>query len=415
MADGSIEASIFGGPEASAMKLELSEDALGLGRAVEGLAREIRKGPEGLLDRADRFYQLTQILFPVRAAKRDAKALALRAEALRDAAATLSASPPDGIAATRMMIADYSRRYQNIDETIIRALPMIDADASPEMISDDWLGFAFDNIGSVSEPAVQELWARLLAQEANRPGRVPRRAAAKLSLMDRQSTIVLRKLLRNTVTLYMPNHRREAGTGGQLYKIGRFVFPALIEMLSWGGVDPGDDFEVHHGRTRDGMDGEGRRVVRWLTEESLLREVPSDLLRTGYLDVQQWPRGGWKPAEPFWPLAIRVGMGKTFECDVRDFNEMVRKYSNGGATTQVLQLTDLAEALLDPRIRQPAVVKESVIRGDDWKPGRKTVRSFLTKELKRISSAEYQGMAENPGHLHHEERVTQGVEFYYLR
>lgn len=413
MMDGSIEGAIFGGPEASAFKLELADDGLGLGRALEGMAHEIRKGPEGLLDRADRFYQLTQILFPVHAAKRDARALSLRAEALRDAAAILNASPPDGIAATRLMIADYSRRYQNIDDTIARALPMIEADASPENISDDWLGFAFDNIGSVSEPAVQELWARLLAQEANRPGRVPRRAAAKLSLMDRESTVVLRKLLRNTITLYMPNIHRDPGTGGQLYKIGRFVFPVLVEMLSWTGPKPGDDLVSHLGRTRDGLEGEQRRVVRWLTEEGLLREISNDLLRNGYLDFQQWSRAEWKPGSS-WPLAVRVGLGKAFECDVRDFNEMVRRYSNGGATAQVLQLTDLAEALLDPRIRQPAVVKESAVLGDDWKPGRKTVKSFLTTELKRKSSPDYRGMAENPGYLHHEERLADGVEFYYL-
>jgi Protein of unknown function (DUF2806) len=60
---------------------------------------------------------------------------------------------------------------------------MIDQGAKPEAIDDDWLGYAFDYIGGVGEATVQELWARLLAQEANRPGLISKRAVTKLALL----------------------------------------------------------------------------------------------------------------------------------------------------------------------------------------------------------------------------------------
>lgn len=63
MIEGGIESTIFGGPEGSMIKIQLSDDALGLGRGDEGVAREIRRGPEGLLDRTNRFYELMHAMF----------------------------------------------------------------------------------------------------------------------------------------------------------------------------------------------------------------------------------------------------------------------------------------------------------------------------------------------------------------
>lgn len=134
MVSGSIEPSIFGGPEGSVVKVELSDDSLGLGKAVEGVAREARKGPEGLLDRADRFYQLKETVLPVHTAKRDAKALEIRVAAVRSAAEALQDVSPNSLAAVQMLIADYGRRFQNIDSTINLAMPMIAPAASPKTL-----------------------------------------------------------------------------------------------------------------------------------------------------------------------------------------------------------------------------------------------------------------------------------------
>jgi Protein of unknown function (DUF2806) len=411
MVDGSVQPTMFGGVEGAAVKVELSEDALGLGRAVEGVAREIRKGPEGLLDRADRFYQLKQILLPVHSAKRDAKAVTIRAEALRDAAEILGAASPESVAAARMMIADYARRYQNIEATISRAMPMIADEAHSDGIDDDWLGFAFDYIGGVSDELVQELWARLLAQEANRPGQVSKRAVSKLALMDRRSTYQLRKVLTGAISLYVQTPEPGKSTNGMpLYKIGRFAFPLMIEMTEWSGPKPNDDLLRGLGHGHDGPSSLWRNKTRWLIDEGLLRAVSHDQMREGYLKSSNWELH-WGRAKC--PLGIRVGLGPIYGCDARDFIEMLRKYSNDGATAQIVQLTGLAEALLDPRITS----MEPIFEADDQLECvryAKKVEQFLVEELKLELAPPHHGIAENPGYLGRDgDDGKYGLEFFY--
>lgn len=411
MVDGSIQPAIFGGPEGAAVKVELSEDALGLGRAVEGVAREIRKGPEGLLDRADRFYQLKQILFPVHSAKRDAKAVTIRAEGFRDAAEILGATSSEGILAARMMIADYARRYQNIDATIALAMPMIADEAEPNEIDDDWLGFAFDYIGGVSDELVQELWARLLAQEANHPGLVSKRAVSKLALMDRRSTYQLRKVLSGAITLYVQTPEPgQSGHGMPLYKIGRFAFPLMTEMMDWSGPRPSDDLRRGLAHGHGTPSALGRRRTRWLIDEGFLRVVSQDQMRDGYLNTANWDFG-WKQAKR--PLGIRVGLGPIYGCDARDFIEMIRKYSNDGATAQIVQLTGLAEALLDARIRS----LEPILEADDGLEVLhypKKIEQFLVDELKLEPVPLHHCIAENPGYLGRDSVEDEyDLEFYY--
>jgi Protein of unknown function (DUF2806) len=412
MVDGSFQPSMFGGPEGSVVKVELSEDALGIGRAVAGIAREIRKGPEGLLDRADRFYQFKHIILPVHSAKRDAKAMAIRAEALREATELLAASSPEGIAATRMMIADYTRRYQNIDATITQAMPMIDSGANPENIDDDWLGYAFEYIGGVSDELVQQLWARLLAQEANQPGRVSKRAVTKLALMDRRSTYQLRKVLRGAITLYVQTPDRGPNTGHPFYKIGRFAFPLLIEMLEWSGPRPNDDLLRGLAHGHDGPSPLMRDKMRWLIEEGFLRAISQDLLREGYLNASHW-EFGWKRYER--PLGIRIGLGSIYGCDAREFIEMVRRYSNDAATARIVQLTGLAEALLDPRINSMESVDDADLDAESWDTAKK-IEDFLVDELNLEFAPPHESIAENPGFLGRGfdgPGDLQGLEFYY--
>jgi hypothetical protein len=411
MVDGSIQPTMFGGPEGAVVKVELSEDALGLGRAVEGVAREIRKGPEGLLDRADRFYQFKQILLPVHSAKRDAKAVAIRAEALRDAAETLSAASPESVAAARMMLADYARRYQNIEATIARAMPMIADEAKSDEIDDDWLGFAFDYIGGVSDEMVQELWARLLAQEANRPGKVSKRAVAKLALMDRRSTYQLRKVLASAISLYVQTPDPGNSTSGRpLYKIGRFAFPLMIEMTEWSGPRPNDDLLRGLGHRHDGPSSPGRSKTRWLIEEGFFRAVSHDQMREGYLKASNWEHH-WGRAKC--PLGIRIGLGPIYGCDARDFIEMLRHYSNDGATAQIVQLTGLAEALLDPRITSIKPIPEADEHLESEEYATKIER-LLVDELQLELAPPHHGIAENPGYLSLEgDDERYGLEFYY--
>jgi hypothetical protein len=50
-----------------------------------------------------------------------------------------------------------------------KALPQLDEGADPNAMEDDWVTNFFDKSRIVSDDVMQELWARVLAGEANRP------------------------------------------------------------------------------------------------------------------------------------------------------------------------------------------------------------------------------------------------------
>ena len=63
--------------------------------------------------------------------------------------------------------------YQtNMEAIIEKASSHISNDASPENMGNDWLLNFFDKCRTVSEDEMQELWARVLAGEAERPGNI---------------------------------------------------------------------------------------------------------------------------------------------------------------------------------------------------------------------------------------------------
>lgn len=132
----------------------------------------------------------------------------------------------------------------------------------------------------------------------------------------------------------------------------------MIEMTEWSGPKPNDDLLRGLGHGHDGPSSLWRNKTRWLIDEGLLCAVSHDQMREGYLKSSNWELH-WGRAKC--PLGIRVGLGPIYGCDARDFIEMLRKYSNDGATAQIVQLTGLAEALLDPRITS----MEPIFEADD--------------------------------------------------
>lgn len=86
-------------------------------------------------------------------------------------------------------------QYQrNMEITVQKALPIVQDDAQPNKIEKDWLTHFFDKSRLVSDDQMQDVWARILAGEANSPGSFSKRAINLLSEMSKQDAEMLNVL-----------------------------------------------------------------------------------------------------------------------------------------------------------------------------------------------------------------------------
>ena len=85
-------------------------------------------------------------------------------------------------------------KQDNIETIIARAVPHLRNSARPETIAMDWLTQFFHRARLISDPDSQEIWARVLALQANRPGSLNRRSLALLSNMEPGDMIAFQKL-----------------------------------------------------------------------------------------------------------------------------------------------------------------------------------------------------------------------------
>ena len=64
----------------------------------------------------------------------------------------------------------------NLEAIILKALPRLEESARPQDMDKDWIKNHFDKSRHISDDAMQEWWAKILAGEANSPGSYSKRA-----------------------------------------------------------------------------------------------------------------------------------------------------------------------------------------------------------------------------------------------
>ena len=85
-------------------------------------------------------------------------------------------------------------KQQNIESIIGKSIPEISDNANPNGIDNDWLLNYFDNAKFISNELIQNLWAKLLAGEANKPGSISKKTLKVLSDLDTEDAISFNKL-----------------------------------------------------------------------------------------------------------------------------------------------------------------------------------------------------------------------------
>ena len=75
-----------------------------------------------------------------------------------------------------------------------KALPQLNDNAKPNSIENDWIVNFFDRPRTIPDEEMQNLWARVLAGEANAPGVFSKRTVNSISDLDKQEAILFTQL-----------------------------------------------------------------------------------------------------------------------------------------------------------------------------------------------------------------------------
>jgi hypothetical protein len=87
--------------------------------------------------------------------------------------------------AMHRFLGEEAKRQSNIETITQNALPLLEANSTPQNMADDWITNFFDKSRIVSDADMQQLWSRILAAEANVPGTFARRSVNLLADLDK--------------------------------------------------------------------------------------------------------------------------------------------------------------------------------------------------------------------------------------
>ena len=91
-------------------------------------------------------------------------------------------------------VREESQKQENIEDVTAKALPHVQDDSRPEDIEEDWITHFFDRCRLTSDKEMQELWARILAGEANSPGAFSKRTVNLVATLDKEEAAAFTKL-----------------------------------------------------------------------------------------------------------------------------------------------------------------------------------------------------------------------------
>lgn len=98
--------------------------------------------------------------------------------------------------AANRLLEERVRCQLNLENTTYRAIPNLTEEAQPDNVDIDFIVNWSSNCQSVSDEQMQEMWARILAGEANNPGTFSRKTINTLGDMDRRDAELFTELCR---------------------------------------------------------------------------------------------------------------------------------------------------------------------------------------------------------------------------
>jgi hypothetical protein len=87
--------------------------------------------------------------------------------------------------AMHRFVEEEAHRQENMEEITKKSLAHLESDSDPSKMDDDWVTNFYDKSRIVSDNEMQDLWAQVLAGEANSPGSYSKRTVNILGDLDK--------------------------------------------------------------------------------------------------------------------------------------------------------------------------------------------------------------------------------------
>lgn len=86
------------------------------------------------------------------------------------------------------------KHYTNQRNIIQKAILNVDEDVEANNVDDDWLLYFFDKAKNVSSEEMQNVWAKMLSEEFNKPQSIPKSLLHTISIIDARSAMSFNKI-----------------------------------------------------------------------------------------------------------------------------------------------------------------------------------------------------------------------------
>jgi len=96
--------------------------------------------------------------------------------------------------AMHRFVEEEASRQKNMEDITEQAISGLGEDSDPSDVEDDWISNFFEKARIVSDKEMQELWAKVLSGEANRPGSYSRRTVNLIADLDKKDALLFSRL-----------------------------------------------------------------------------------------------------------------------------------------------------------------------------------------------------------------------------
>ncbi|MES2706112.1 MAG: DUF2806 domain-containing protein [Verrucomicrobiota bacterium] len=126
------------------------------------------------------------------------------------------------------------QRQLNMESIAGTAILHLNADAKPEAVNSDWITNFFDKCRIVSDSEMQDLWARVLAGEANSPGSFSKRTINFISELEKSDAELISKIFGFCLTVGEEVTLAIFNWQDPIYTNNKVAFGSLIYLESIG-------------------------------------------------------------------------------------------------------------------------------------------------------------------------------------
>ncbi len=97
------------------------------------------------------------------------------------------------------------KEYSNQTDIIKNAIPLLNGAAKPENIDDDWIAAFMDKVRLISDKEFQIIWAKILAEECNKPSSISKQLLMTLSQMDKEDAETFAAVCNFSIKIHTDN------------------------------------------------------------------------------------------------------------------------------------------------------------------------------------------------------------------